>query len=98
MMEQVEQLEQRVDGLIRLLEGAREENRQLRDHGEQQRRMIEELSGVRDANESLQQQIRRLEGELESMAQKEAQIRDRLRLILEKIDSMEHEISHGGAL
>ena len=45
---------------------------------------------------SFKSQIEQLEGNVESMTSKESQIRDRLRTILTKIDSIETELTSAG--
>ena len=58
------------------------------------RQQIQQLTGE---NEQLQSQILQLEGELQGMAGKETQIRDRLRTILSKIDTIESELTSNGS-
>ncbi|MCL5271412.1 MAG: hypothetical protein M1457_12865 [bacterium] len=95
MIEQVQQLEGRVENLLRLLDKARQVNGQLRQENQALRDKLAELEGVKAENGQLNTQIRQLESEMEGMAGRESQIRERLRTILGKIDSIESEINSG---
>lgn len=96
MIDQIEQLEHRVEVLIGMLEEARNENGRLFTENERLRRQLEERETVAASNDQLQQQVVQLEGEIEGMANKETQIRERLHKILGKIDTIEREINASG--
>lgn len=96
MIDQIEQLERRVEILIGMLEEARNENGRLFTENERLRRQLEERETLSASNEQLQQQVSQLEGEIEGMASKETQIRERLHKILGKIDAIEREINASG--
>lgn len=107
MMDQVEQLEQHVETLLRLLESAKtkigelnrdnENMQQQIDHlGDELKQHQDQLGDAITLNEQLKSQIEQLEGNVESMTSKESQIRDRLRTILTKIDSIETELTSAG--
>lgn len=96
MMDQVEMLEQHVEALVRLFESAKDRIEELqRENGGLQQR-IDQLSEVETHNTQLQTQVGELEGEIEGMMNKETQIRERLRTILAKIDTIENEITTPG--
>lgn len=109
MIEQVAQLEQHVDTLLTLLESAKlkigELNRENNDLKQQVNQLDEnllertmQLEAATEQNEKLTAQVRQLEGEVEDKLSRESQIRDRLRLILTKIDSIETELTSAGAM
>jgi FtsZ-binding cell division protein ZapB len=56
------------------------------------------LSELQAHNDQLQNQVHQLEGEIEAMAGKETQIRERLRTILGKIDTIENELTSAGGV
>jgi chromosome segregation ATPase len=97
MIEQIEQLESRVDALARLLEASRQQNAQLQQENSQLRDQLGVLQQLKSQNGELENQVQHLETELEGMAQKETQIRDRVRTILERIDAIENELGPTGA-
>lgn len=109
MIEQVEQLEQHVDTLLTLLESAKlkigELNRENDDLKQQVNKLDEnllertmQLEAATEQNEKLTAHVQQLEGEVEDKVTREGQIRDRLRLILNKIDSIETELTSAGAM
>lgn len=85
-------LEQRVEGLIQQLETARRNNQELRQENQRLQRELEGLSGAQGEKEALQGEVDRLKQELDSMSGREGVIRDRLQGMLEKIDAIEKEI------
>lgn len=109
MMDQVEQLEQHVETLLKLLESAKikigEINRENENLQQQLDNLDEELKDHKNQlgeaialNGQLKSQVERLEGDVEGMTSKESQIRDRLRTILSKIDSIETELTSAGSI
>lgn len=86
------QLEQRIEGLIQQIESARRIHADLREENARLRQEIENLSGSQQRNAELQAEVDRLNGELNSMSGREGVIRDRLQGMLEKIDAIEREI------
>ena len=109
MMDQVEQLEQHVETLLKLLASAKtkinELNRENDGIKQQGITLNEDLKLHQDQlhetiahNKQLQAQVSQLEGEIEGMTSKESQIRDRLRTILGKIDTIESELTSAGSL
>jgi chromosome segregation ATPase len=96
MIDQVEQLEQHVGTLLTLLESAKQKVAEYRRENEGLHQQVDQVLEIKLQNEQLQQQVRQLEAEIESMASKESQIRERLRTILSKIDSIENELTSAG--
>ena len=96
MIEQIEQLEKRVEALLRVQEAARQQVAEARRENERLRAQIDQLAGTKTQNDQLQSQVAQLETELEGMSSKETQIRERLRTILGKIDSIENELTASG--
>ena len=92
MIEQIEQLEERVESIMRVLDAIRQENHNLRLENEELRRRVDVAGDVNTEKELLQTQVEELEGKVEGMASKETQIRDRLHTILERIDVLERDI------
>ena len=108
MMEQVELLEQHIETLLKLLESAKskigelaQENGGLKAQAEKMtgdlKSHIDKIIEVEAQNEELQAQIGRLEEEIEGRSTRESQIRDRLCTILNKIDSIETELTSAGS-
>jgi chromosome segregation ATPase len=94
-MDQVEQLEQHVDTLLKLLESAKAKiGELLAENGT----LKKNLSEANTQNEQLLAQVFELQGDIEERTGKETQIRDRLRLILSKIDSIETELTSAGSV
>jgi DNA repair exonuclease SbcCD ATPase subunit len=97
MIDQVELLEQHVETLLTLLESSKLKVVELKRENEGLQQQIDQMSEVALHNEQLQGQVQQLEAEMEGMASKETQIRERLRTILSKIDSIENELTSAGS-
>lgn len=97
MTDNLTHLEGRVEGLIQHLERALRRNEELRHQAGE---LEAESARLKAENAQLQDENLRLQEELESTSGKEDVIRDRLRGILSKIDTIEREIGasevHGG--
>ena len=90
MVDQLSQLEERVEGLIELIGRTAKENEGLRKRIAK----LENAAGSRnDEVAQLKGEIERLEGELQDVTGKEDVIRDRLQGILKKIDTIEQEFN-----
>jgi predicted RNase H-like nuclease (RuvC/YqgF family) len=95
MFEQIEQLEGRVETLMSLLE---ESGQRIEDLQRENRRLQHELetkADVEEQNVQYRRQIELLENTLEENGKKEAQIRERLKGMLTRIDSLETELHRG---
>lgn len=92
MFEQIDQLEQRVETLINLLEQTREDQKRLEQENQDLREQIQQRDAVGSENEQLLTQVQQLEGEVENRAAKESQIRDRLQSILSRINTIENDL------
>jgi predicted nuclease with TOPRIM domain len=86
------QLEQRVEGLIQQIEATQRTNLELREENLRLKQEIEGLSNGQRENAALQGEVDRLNEELTTMSGREGLIRERLQGMLEKIDSIEKEI------
>jgi predicted nuclease with TOPRIM domain len=86
------QLEQRVEGLIQQIEATQRTNLELREENLRLKQEIEGLSNGQRENAALQSEVDRLNEELTTMSGREGLIRERLQGMLEKIDSIEKEI------
>jgi outer membrane murein-binding lipoprotein Lpp len=78
---------------VRLFESAKQKIEELRLENGQLQQRIDQLSEVEAQNTQLQSQVEGLEGDVEAMMGKETQIRERLRTILAKIDTIENEMT-----
>jgi predicted RNase H-like nuclease (RuvC/YqgF family) len=96
MFEQIEQLEERITALVRMLEEARVQIDELTADNRQLRQQIDQQAKAQQSGEQLQHQVEELQRHLEEKSQKEAQIRDRLKGILNRIETLEQEAGHSG--
>ncbi len=94
MVDSLSQLEERVEVLIHHLERTLRANEELHQRNAQ---LESEAERLQDEAGTLTQRARDLETQLQETAGKEEVIRDRLQGILEKIDSIEHEMVESGA-
>lgn len=93
MMDQVELLEGHVETLLKLLESAKAKIGEMARENDQLKLQVENAAELSRENVRLESQVQELESELESHASKESQIRDRLKTILTKIDTIENEMT-----
>lgn len=91
------QLEQRVEGLIQQIETTQRANLELREENLRLKQEIENLATGQQDSAALQGEVDRLKGEIDSMTGREGLIRERLQGMLEKIDSIEKEIQTSSA-
>ena len=98
MMDQIEQLEQHVETLLKLLESAKTKIIELGRENEKLKTQLEQAGDLDASNQKLDAQVRQLQGEVEEKVTKESQIRERLRLILSKIDTIETELTSAGGM
>lgn len=95
MLDQITQLEERIEKLLSMLGQRRERIDELQLENERLRGQLDESTGIHSHNKELKNQVVQLEDELEGMADKEGKIRNRLRMILSKIDSIEQDLITG---
>ena len=82
-------LEQKVTVLLSGIERVRKENAALRQElASTQEQTTKEIGDLRGENTRYQAQIAELEGDVEENGTKEEEIRERLRVIIERIDSI----------
>lgn len=91
-VDNLSQLEQRLESLIQQVENARRTNAELRDENTRLRDEVEQLRTTQQDGAGLQAEVDRLNEELTTMSGREGLIRERLQGMLEKIDSIEKEI------
>jgi chromosome segregation ATPase len=96
MIDQIEQLEGRVQNLMGLIDTLRQENDALRRENGEQRDRLEQMSAVKAHNEELQNHLMEIENEVEGHSRRDTQVRERLQAILGKIDALERQV--GGQL
>jgi predicted RNase H-like nuclease (RuvC/YqgF family) len=96
MFEQIEQLEGRVNALVGTLEEARRQIAALRQENRRLQGQLDEKTAMEQRNAQLQRQMDELQRDLEDKSQKESQIRERLKGILGRIESLEQEAGRGG--
>lgn len=88
--EKFQELEGKVSALLVEIKRLRKENDSLRtDLSSVREESGGELDQIREENAELQKQIDSIRGSLEAGTNKEKETRDRLRKIIEKIDSLE---------
>lgn len=97
MVDNLSELEQRVESLIQQIEGAWRSNAILREENARLQRELQQLSGAQDQNTQLLAESERLRHELESMSGREGLIRERLQGMLERIDAIEKEIQNSSS-
>lgn len=98
MMDQVEQLEQHVETLLKLLESAKVKITEVVRENDALKEKLEGCNHVDAENQELQAQVKHLESEVSGMTNKESQIRERLQAILSKIDTIENELTSAGGM
>lgn len=91
-VDNLSQLEQRVESLIQQIESARRANAELLEENSRLKDQLADLSASHDAGEASQAEADRLREELETMTGREGLIRERLQGMLQKIDAIEKEI------
>lgn len=95
MFEQIEQLEGRVEALMTLLEEAGQRVDELQRENRRIQHELEVKADLEEQNVQYRKQIELLENTLEENGRKETQIRERLKGMLTRIDSLETELHRG---
>jgi uncharacterized coiled-coil protein SlyX len=96
MFEQLEALVGRVEAMVRMLEEARRRIDDLTAENQRLHSQLDERNHAVEHNVALQQQIQELQQHLEEKTGKESQIRDRLKGLLDRIETIEQEAGNSG--
>lgn len=83
--EKLRLLEERITALLGDLKTLRRENKSLQEENKLLRLRVQEAETVSKENGKLQEKVAELEGEISAGTEKEQEIRERLRTIIEKI-------------
>lgn len=93
MLEKLEDLENRVSSLVDLLGQRAQQIKALnKEKSENETTLLEAMERV----EALEKEKADLEGQLGAVAERESQIRDRVKGIIDRIDSVESDLSASG--
>lgn len=92
MIDRIELLEEKIAALLQKVNDTRGRMSDLQRQNRELGGMLEEKSHLDTDNARLQERIRELEAELNSRDDKENLVKDRLKAILNRIDTLEAEI------
>ncbi len=98
MLDRIEELEQKINALVEKLNLAKARIAELQQHNRELLRIAKEKEEGDREIARLHERIRELENEINDRETRETTARDRLKAILNQIDSLENEIAqlHAG--
>lgn len=92
MIDRIELLEEKIAALIQKVSDARNRIGELVNQNRELNAKLDQKSHLDADNQRLQERIRELEAELNTRDDKENVVKDRLKAILNRIDTLESEI------
>lgn len=92
MIDRIELLEEKIAALLQKVNDAKSRSGDLQRQNRELALMLEQKDQTDSENARLQERIRELEAELNSRDDKENLVKDRLKAILNRIDTLESEI------
>ncbi len=92
MIDRIELLEEKIAALLHRVGDAKGRMGELQRQNQELAGLLEQKGQTDSDNNRLQDRIRELEGELNSRDDKENVVKDRLKAILNRIDTLESEI------
>ncbi len=92
MIDRIELLEEKIAALLQRVGDAKGNMGELQRQNRELSGLLEQKGQTDNDNNRLQERIRELEGELNTRDDKENVVKDRLKAILNRIDTLESEI------
>ncbi len=92
MIDRIEALEEKIAALVEKINEAKARIAELQRQNRDLYQIAEQKKVVDQDNQRLQSRVKELEAELNSRDDKESAVKDRLKMILNRIDTLEAEI------
>ena len=92
MIDRIDALEEKITALVEKINEAKVRIHELQRHNRELTGIVEQNKIQEQDNMRLQARIKELEAELNSRDDKESAVKDRLKMILNRIDMLESEI------